>query len=451
MVSGGGEWELIYSEVLDRKFDFSKNGYLFRMKVFAPRVGVKVYFKLEPPQLGNGFPPAVEVTNVSTTRTGQWEELTFDFTSLAPANNEYQKIILLFDAGDMSSGENWYFDDIIGPSDDLSDIALFKRCLSSPVFAPDRGWNNWRSFDMANAAILTPELSPNQKWCVYIRGSGNRYSAIGLYYQEPASFNPLGPWTEYPDNPVIRNEVIDQHLIDCAPVVGKDGVLYHYYNDVGNGLGVAVSTDGGYTFTKPLNHPVQRQTGCSDAVYHNEKYYIFHGNSNGNVSINPVAVSGQLVLYVAVTDDPLSVDISTTYKALDVGGGPDNFDSYAVNGSRIFRLKGVEKWFMVYQGSAVHFDFPCRFHVAYSDDLIHWTKVSNHQPFFTRGKEGRWDQGGIWYGSLFEYEDKLYLYYEGYGCEQIVPNRNIAYFANGYSSTGVASATKADFLKWCGM
>jgi hypothetical protein len=186
-------------------------------------------------------------------------------------------------------------------------------------------------------------------------------------------------------------------------------------------------------------------------VYHNGKYYIFHGNANSNAGANPEYVRGPLVLYVTVTDDPVSIENATTYMALDVGGGPDNFDSNSVNGSRIFRLQGIDKWFMVYQGSAVHFDFPDRFHVAYSDDLIHWTKVSNRQPFFTRGQEGKWDQGGIWYGSLFEYKDNLYLYYEGWGCEQTVPDRNKPYFAYGYSSTGVASASKADFLKWCGL
>lgn len=36
---------------------------------------------------------------------------------------------------------------------------------------------------------------------------------------------------------------------------------------------------------------------------------------------------------------------------------------------------------MVYQSSTRYFDFPDRFHVAYSDDLLNWTKVDNTKPF----------------------------------------------------------------------
>jgi hypothetical protein len=39
----------------------------------------------------------------------------------------------------------------------------------------------------------------------------------------------------------------------------------------------------------------------------------------------------------------------------------------------------------------------------------------------------------------------------GYGCEKSVPDRNLQYFADGRSSTGVASVKKADFLQWCGL
>jgi hypothetical protein len=61
---------------------------------------------------------------------------------------------------------------------------------------------------------------------MYIRGSGNvpdYHDQIGMYYQEPASFNPVGPWIEYEGNPVIRHgepgTYDEWHLLDCAPVV----------------------------------------------------------------------------------------------------------------------------------------------------------------------------------------------------------------------------------------
>ena len=85
-----------------------------------------------------------------------------------------------------------------------------------------------------------------------------------------------------------------------------------------------------------------------------------------------------------------------------------------------------------------------------SDDLIHWTKVENDQPLFTRGKAGQWDQGAVWFCEIFEYGDNLYLYYEGWGRKGYVPNRDEAYFS-GQSRVGAASCSKADFLKWCGI
>ena len=140
--------------------------------------------------------------------------------------------------------------------------------------------------------------------------------------------------------------------------------------------------------------------GCSDAVYHDGKYYIYYGYGYGD---------GQLKIDCAVTSNPETLAGADIRTVLLPGGGPGDFDLKSVNGSRIFRLDGVDKWFMVYQGSDRHFDFPDRFHVAYSDDLLTWTKVQNTRPFFERGDAGRWDQGGIWFGEVFELDGTLYM------------------------------------------
>ncbi len=448
VVSGGGEWELLYSDLLPRKLDFTKNKPVFKMKVLAPREGVKVYFKIEPPALGGSNPPALEVTDVITTKAGEWEELVFDFTDLNPGSNLYQKIVLLFDAGGKSSGEDWYFDDILCPSDDLTSICLFQRYEKNPVFTPS-GPSSWRNSHMANAGILSPANSPDGNWWMYLRGSGTTpyyCDQIGLYTQKASEFKPFGPWTEYSGNPVLpvgpSGSFDDGYLLDTAPVVGKDGIVYVYYNGKGtnNGGGslcVRYSEDGGYTF-RAIDKPLVYGHGCSDAVYHNGKYYIYYGGGN------------PCRLYVAVSDDPLSLENAQVSETIPIGGGPSNFDMTAVNGSMVFRLEGVDKWFASYQGSSNHYDFPDRFHIAMSDDLIHWTKVRNDQPLFTRGSRGAWDQGGIWFCEIIEHEGTLYMYYEGWGRTGYVENRDEPYFS-GRSCIGAASASKADFLKWCGL
>ena len=109
VVSAGGQWELIYSASMDEFIDFDESK-IFKMKVYSPRVGVPIYFKVE----GGAAPK--EVNSVTTTKANEWEELTFDFTDLAPQSMTYNKFVLLFDAGQEGSGETFYFDDIIGPN-----------------------------------------------------------------------------------------------------------------------------------------------------------------------------------------------------------------------------------------------------------------------------------------------------------------------------------------------
>jgi hypothetical protein len=109
VVSAGGQWELIYSASMDEFIDFDESK-VFKMKVYSPRVGVPIYFKVE-----GGAEPK-EVTSVTTTKANEWEELTFDFTDLAPQSMTYNKFVLIFDAGQEGSGETFYFDDIIGPN-----------------------------------------------------------------------------------------------------------------------------------------------------------------------------------------------------------------------------------------------------------------------------------------------------------------------------------------------
>lgn len=445
-------YELLVSEKLNREFNFLENGYVFKMKVYAPTPG-NVYFKV---QNGGGKILNSEV-QVYLNVTNQWKELTFDFSTLSspPPSSEMCKIIVLFDADSGESGDTWYFDDITGPSNNPV-TTLFTRYEYNPVLRRLQSGNpSWRDIHVANATVLEPENTPDGKWRMYVRGSGDvpeYHDQIGLLYQEAENFSPFGPWIEYENNPVLPygepGSYSERNVLDCAPVMGEnDDMFLFFHAKKYEGLGSLAgsrSSDGGFSFTK-FENPVKTNVGCSDAIYHNGKYYIFFGNGHWNGSS-----WGTLSLYVGVTEDPEVIEDENIHHAIDVGGGPDNFDSFSVNGARVFRIKGVDKWFMVYQGSRRHFDFPNRFHVAYSDDLINWTKVQNEQPLFERGDYGEWDQGGIWYGEIFESGDRLYLYYEGWGIDRNVGDRDVAYFPGG-SQTGAASVETSKFLEWTGL
>ena len=276
VVSGGAAWEFIWSEPYGKNFDFTANPPIFKMKVLAPKAGAKVYMKLESSEYPSVASPK-EVQNVVTTKEGRWEDLVFDFTSMNPASNRYNKFVILFDAGKASSDEEWYFDEIRVPNDDLTDVCLFQRWEGNPVLRPVEGKNDWMNRHIANAAIIGPELSIDGNWWMYARGGNARNGSneqIGVFTQSAQTFSPFGPWVPYEGNPVIANGPAGSYdswrALDSTPVVGKDGITYLYYKargaDGNSHTACAYSSDG-LNFTK-LPELWLPNSGPTDAVYH---------------------------------------------------------------------------------------------------------------------------------------------------------------------------------------
>ena len=75
--------------------------------------------------------------------------------------------------------------------------SLFKKYLDNTIIKIRAAEPAWRSIHAANAAIMTPGERPDEKWRIYIRGSGNvpdyhdlRIRQVTLlknvhYWQEP--------------------------------------------------------------------------------------------------------------------------------------------------------------------------------------------------------------------------------------------------------------------------
>lgn len=105
---GGQPWGGSFIE-LASPIDFSA-GKTVKVKVFSPRVGAKLLFKVE--NLANGGINFEK--EVSTTKSGQWEELSFDYSAINTSNT-YQRVVLIFDLGTVGDGSanfTYYFDDI---------------------------------------------------------------------------------------------------------------------------------------------------------------------------------------------------------------------------------------------------------------------------------------------------------------------------------------------------
>jgi hypothetical protein len=92
--------------ILENPIDFSTDK-VFKLKVWSPKSGAVVKMKVENLNDGN---IAAEV-DALTTMTGQWEELSYDFSGIN-IDNEYQKVVVFFDFGNPGDDAIYYFDDI---------------------------------------------------------------------------------------------------------------------------------------------------------------------------------------------------------------------------------------------------------------------------------------------------------------------------------------------------
>jgi len=102
--NGGATWAGSYL-TLNTKIDFTNLGYI-SMKVFSPKAGLPVLFKLE----GDTGPSEV---SVKTTKANEWETLAWNFTG--KPSNVYNKLVLMFDFGTVGNGtasSTFLFDDI---------------------------------------------------------------------------------------------------------------------------------------------------------------------------------------------------------------------------------------------------------------------------------------------------------------------------------------------------
>ena len=104
--------------ILSGAVDFTP-GTTVTMKVWSPRAGVPILFKMEDTSSapdGNGNPSVFVEVQTSTTVANAWETLSFDLTSFGSfdVNISYQKVIIFpdFGTGGAMTGETFYFDDI---------------------------------------------------------------------------------------------------------------------------------------------------------------------------------------------------------------------------------------------------------------------------------------------------------------------------------------------------
>ena len=118
------------------------------------------------------------------------------------------------------------------------------------------------------------------------------------------------------------------------------------------------------------------------------------------------------------------------------------WDSVTVETPRIFKEGKV--FYMLYCGSDRYEDYPWHAGLAYSQDLVCWQKYPGN-PIFSRGPEGAWDEGAIWFTTVEKINGVYYMWYEGYGGGTARTEPYGSYLAGGKSQVGMAML-KADYF-----
>lgn len=183
---GGQAWGGSYM-TLSGPIDFSTNR-LFRMKVFAPRVGTKVLLKVEN-ETSSGINFEKEVT---TTVANAWEDLSFDFSAIV-ASNQYSKVVIIFDLGTVGDGTanfTYLFDDIRLTSSG-------GPVLSSPTLPLDFESNsvNWSFVDFAGGATTrinntqSGGINTSTKVAQMIKNAGEVYGGSFIQLGGPIDFS----------------------------------------------------------------------------------------------------------------------------------------------------------------------------------------------------------------------------------------------------------------------
>ena len=108
LIKNGQNWAGNYI-ILSAPLDLSVK-HVFKVKVYSPRVGMKIWLQLE----RSGDNSFQDHREVATTVANQWEEMTFDFSGV-DNSKRLQNILFFIDngtVGDGSANYTMYFDDI---------------------------------------------------------------------------------------------------------------------------------------------------------------------------------------------------------------------------------------------------------------------------------------------------------------------------------------------------
>lgn len=298
------------------------------------------------------------------------------------------------------------------------------RHPGNPVFPAAPG--TWREAQTAN-----PDLLVIGDTCyMYFRGQQGGHDRIGVATIPRARFDGF-TWDIHPE-PVVDvggpGSWDENHALDPATVYVR-GKVFLYYTASSpredRSVCLAVSDDG-VRFTKFEGNPVAIGGG-PEVVVKDDTFYLYYWKS--------VPGKKGFQLHYAISRDGYHFSEPQTEPVLPVGE-EGAWDSFTVETPRIFFENGL--YYMIYCGSDRHKDYPFHAGLATSTDLTRWTKYPRN-PIFSRGEEGAWDEGAIWFTTVEKMNGIYFMWYEGYGGGTARTEAYGSYLKGGKSQVGMAT------------
>jgi predicted GH43/DUF377 family glycosyl hydrolase len=300
----------------------------------------------------------------------------------------------------------------------------WKRFAGNPLFPSTPG--TWREAQAANPDLLLI----GDTYHMYFRGQQNGHDRIGVATVPAKKFDGIH-WEINPNVVVDVGEPgswDENHALDPATaLVGGKVFLYYTASSTraDRSICLAVSDDGVH-FTKYAQNPVIIG-GAPEVVFHDSTFYLYFWRE----------VPGKRGFQIHYATSPDGYRFTEPPQSLALPVGPaGSWESFTVETPRIFLDRGL--YYMVYCGSDRNKDYPFSAGLATSRDLVHWTKYPGN-PIFTRGAEGEWDEGAIWFTTVERIGGRYFMWYEGYGggTARTVPYGS--YLKGGKSQVGMAT------------
>ncbi|MFH1008578.1 MAG: hypothetical protein V1800_13950 [Candidatus Latescibacterota bacterium] len=165
-----------------------------------------------------------------------------------------------------------------------------------------------------------------------------------------------------------------------------------------------------------------------DAVIRDGKVWLLYARDSGK---------GGWTFHVNASDDPLHFDPKGEIQVMSPSS-QHAWEAKSIITPRVFEQG--EFYYMTYVGSSLHQDYGSAMGLARSRDLLSWERYPLN-PIFERADGATWDNGALWFGTLFRKGDTYYLYYEGGGGGDVA-HRDESYAGYGktsFSQIGLAT------------